>query len=183
MKSILLILPVVILITSCGSDEDSGPPNPNGTFTLAQVECYSASGAVTKVGAIPAGTSEFTIIGNQYTSTVSDSDCTAEISGEIEFGRNSETAFYTIENAAVDSATGGSCNVSYSISESGSGGPLNINPVSATYTVGSLGLVSNAYVYGESDVIDAEVFAIEVQGLTTTGSTPADTCYTVYVKQ
>lgn len=182
MKYISLVI-MTLGVVACGSDEGAGVANPSGTFVLTQVECYSSLGSVTKVGAIPAGTSEFTIIGNQYMSTVSDNDCTAEISGEIEFGRNSDTAFYVIENASVDNATGGSCNVSYSISESGSGGPLNINPVSTTYSVGSLGLVSNAYVYGASDVIDAEVFAIEIQGLTTTGSSPADTCFTVYVKQ
>lgn len=181
MKLFFLFCSFVFLL-SCGGGSSSGTASSasvegldySGTYDFAGVQCFSnTTNAATASAAISSGSASFTISGNNYSSTANYGGCTITITRRVVF--NADYSF-SFTNNLVTSATGGSCSLSVSLSNT----PANsVNPKMLTsgYTTGQTFSTTNgAYIRGTTS------HALGIYSVFQS-SDPTDLCYIVYAKR
>lgn len=161
---------------SSGSRESILGYDFTGNYKYTSFECFQSSSPFSATQSSLVGSADsFTYIdGNTFKSVISDADCSVEIEGEIIF---TSSDAYLLNETKVVSATGGSCTISYDLSELNGGAPnFTASSIDKTYTVGPIANSSYFYTRNKSTGAIGTFFTgVGVQG-------SSDDCFLIMTK-
>jgi hypothetical protein len=173
-----LIISGLVLVCGCGgSTPAANQTTPvqgvdfSGTYQFKDIECFNGAGTETASATIPGFTDSAVIIGNALTGTTAQGICTVALAETIMFSSSANSTGLLISGISVQSATGGSCSITKTLS----GSVITPTTSSTTYSVGeSFGNISADYLWA------APYLALPSGYSDGSGS---DICYSVFMRQ